>query len=113
MINIKSETIAHYLRMRAWVLTQPKKDQMNMELMKNEIHETSDGTYCPYCFHRNNMYGPSPYGIICDSCTLATPEMKNVRMCCDGAWRKLGNTKTWKEWLEAWEHIVYYICVFG
>ena len=103
-MDIKSETIAHYLRMREWVLTQDLNNSVDNDDMSYGINEDWYGKYCKYCQIRGDG---------CDDCILSVWDCHEGAYGCLLSWYDMNGSGSWRGWLKEWYNVVYYICVFG
>jgi len=106
--TIKKEAIKHYSRMINWAKKQNPIELPKMEKMEDDLGEAYDYSHCSYC---NYFKG------VCWKCSLikedVTRHHADSYSCCDGLWRNMLISLTWKEWLFWAKKIKGYIKWYG
>jgi hypothetical protein len=115
MKKIQQQAISHYNRMIKWVKTQDPKQYPDECFMEQEIGEDWFGDGCPYC--KINMAEEyDEKHAECEKCPLSKNGAEQgigTGNCCNGLWKKMARSKTWKTWLKYAELIKQYIIEKG
>jgi len=97
-MTIKQKALAHYDRMIRWASKQNPRGKVFSDIMKDAIGEIWSSMDCSYC----NKYGDND----CEKCPLSNE--KNG-LCCDGLYRKMFFSKSWKTWIKRAKEVRKYI----
>ena len=103
----KERALKHYYKMKEYVLTQPPGERASFEKMEKAIGENWGGDYCPYCESFDN---------ITRYCKLASQldhKCLGGVNCCNGLWKKLDGSCTWREWIERVDAVIMHIEIHG
>lgn len=96
--DLKEKTLQHYDRMIAWAEAQNPSGLVTFRAMFAGIRETWGSENCPYCMEVD---------VQCTSCILKGNS--DSASCCNGLWKRMSSSKTWKEWAEKARDVRKYV----
>lgn len=98
MFFTKFRAIRHYNRMIEWAEKQNPDFGPDCDIMYEEIGESWYSGSCTYCLKAVGC---------CKQCKLKGGSIQPT--CCNGLWRKMSSSCTWREWIEEAKKVREYI----
>ena len=105
-MSTQKETIGHYDKMIEWAEKQHGDEKPTSTKMRNELDITWFTDDCPYC----KVYRR---GLDCGDCPLFIGKEEFEFVCCDGLWREMDDSKTWKIWVRRARAVRQYVIDYG
>lgn len=99
MNETQEKAIKHYDEMIEWAERQNQEEHPTPHKMVEGIHQTWGACNCSYCIN---------YFYACSECDLGISGN-----CCDGLWKSMNDSWSWKMWVKYAKEVRLYIIKNG